>query len=54
MKDDIQKLRHDHSVERFERFIGQRRNFGLSVTSLILLLTLAMAIWVILGRAGLL
>lgn len=54
MKADMQQLRDDHTLECVRRSVGQRRNFGLSVTSLILLLTLAVAIWVVLGRAGLL
>jgi hypothetical protein len=54
MKADVSKLKTDHQDERTARAWGQKRNLRLSVASLVLLCILALALWFILARAGLL
>lgn len=52
MKDDVQKLWANYANEQRDRVYGQKRNFRLSVASLALLCLLALALWFILARAG--
>jgi hypothetical protein len=54
MKDDVQQLQQDHQTERKARARGQKRNLSISLVNIILLLLFALAVWIVLDRAGLL
>lgn len=54
VKSDVMVIKADLHHERVDRKRGQRRNFGLSITSLVLWFLIIGALWIILARAGLL
>ena len=54
MKADVANLKIDHVAEHRARAWGQRRNLSIGLGNLVLLLLLALAVWIVLGRAGLL